>query len=159
MLYFFSDKIMHKIFIGKGAFIFITQLPKIFYSSISSGIINSLLRYLGLSERNIIYLKNTPNKKKKEVRMTIIKRLKIKFNIFYLLGFLLLVSFCYYVSVFCAVYINKQIILIKDTAASFALSLTYPFILYLLPGCFRIPALKNKNRFFIFKLSKFLAFI
>ena len=156
---FFTNKSMHKIFIEKGAFILITQLPKIFYSSIVSGIINSLLRYLGLSERDIIYLKNTPNKKKKKVKMIIIKRLKIKFNIFYLLGFLLLLLFCYYVSVFCAVYINTQIILIKDTAASFGLSLTYPFILYLLPGCFRIPALKNKKRFFLFKLSKFLAFI
>ena len=65
----------------------------------------------------------------------------------------------YYVSVFCAVYVNTQILLIKDTAISFALDLTYPFILYLFPGCFRIPALRSKNGLCLYQLSTWIAFI
>ena len=47
---------------------------------------------------------------------------------------------------FCAIYINTQIHLIKDTLISFGLSLCYPFGIYLIPGIFRIPALSNKKK-------------
>ena len=46
---------------------------------------------------------------------------------------------------FCAIYNNTQIHLIKDTLIGFGMSLLYPFRIYLLPGMFRIPALSNKN--------------
>ena len=45
---------------------------------------------------------------------------------------------------FCAIYSNRQIHLIKDTLSSFILSLIEPFCLLLIPGLFRIPALSNK---------------
>ena len=44
------------------------------------------------------------------------------------------------------IYINTQIHLIKDTIISLVTSLILPFGLYLIPGIFRIPALKiEKN--------------
>ena len=46
---------------------------------------------------------------------------------------------------FCAIYKNTQIYLIKDTLISFVLSLLYPFGIYLIPGIFRIPALSDRN--------------
>ena len=46
---------------------------------------------------------------------------------------------------FCAIYRNTQLHLIKDTLLSFGLSLLYPFGIYLLPGIFRIPALSNRK--------------
>ena len=54
--------------------------------------------------------------------------------------------FWYFISCFCAVYNNTQIILFKDTLISFALSMLYPFGLNLLPGIFRIPALRSKKK-------------
>ena len=69
--------------------------------------------------------------------------------------------FWYFISCFCSVYKNTQIILIKDTLISFGLSMLYPFGLNLLPGLFRIPALKdiNKNKKYLYKLSGFVALI
>ena len=68
----------------------------------------------------------------------------IKFNIYYIVSFILLVLFWYFISAFCAVYKNSQITLIENTFSSFVLSLAYPFAINLLPGIFRIPALKAK---------------
>ena len=67
---------------------------------------------------------------------------------------------------FCAIYSNTQIHLIKDTLISFGISLLTPFGFYLLPGIFRISALsnrnkkskKNKTRKFLYIFSKFLHF-
>ena len=67
---------------------------------------------------------------------------------------------------FCAIYSNTQLHLVKDTLISFGLSLLYPFGIYLLPGIFRIPALsnrnkkskKNKNKRILFIFSKILQF-
>ena len=48
--------------------------------------------------------------------------------------------------------------LIKDSFLSFTLSLIYPFGLYLIPGIFRIPALRAtlKNKNYIYKISQFI---
>jgi hypothetical protein len=72
--------------------------------------------------------------------------LKIKFLFFFIINYLLLAFFWYFISCFCSVFINTQIILFSDTLISFGLSLLYPFGYYLIPGFFRIPALRsNKN--------------
>ena len=62
---------------------------------------------------------------------------------------------------FCAIYKNTQIHLIKDTLLSFASSFIEPLGIYLIPGLFRIPALseKNKNRPMLYKFSKILEMI
>ena len=74
---------------------------------------------------------------------------------------LFLLLFWYYLACFCAVYVNTQYYLIKDTAISFCLSLLYPFGLNLLPGFFRIPALKakKKNKETLYKISLLIALI
>ena len=85
-------------------------------------------------------------------------KLNAKVILFFILGFLFLSFFWYYISMFCVIYKNTQIHLLKDTLMSFGLSLIFPFGYYLLPGFFRIPALSNsKNkRECLFSFSKFL---
>ena len=87
--------------------------------------------------------------------------LKVKFFLFFVIEFSLLLLFWYYLSCFCAVYKNTQIHLIKDTLISFGLSLVYPLLLYLIPGVFRIPALRAKkaNMECLYKFSKMLQLI
>ena len=72
--------------------------------------------------------------------------LQIKLSIFLILSFLFMIFFWYFISCFCAVYTNTQIILINDTLLSFGLSMLYPFGIYLIPGIFRIPALRAKKK-------------
>ena len=69
--------------------------------------------------------------------------------------------FWYFISCFCAVYINTQSILIKDTLVSFTISMIYPFGLNLLPGFLRMPSLKsiNKNKKVLYQISKLVALI
>ena len=72
-----------------------------------------------------------------------------------------MIFFWYFISCFCAVYKNTQIILIVDSLISFALSMIYPFGLNLLPGFFRIPALKApyKDKKCLYKASCLIAII
>ena len=154
---FFNDLTIHKIYEFKGRYNFINQLPTIFYSSIISLFINIIIKYLSLSENNILKIKYETHNIVKKSRI-VLQWLKAKFIAFFILTFLLLISFWYYISCFCAIYRNTQIHLIKDSLSSCALSLLYPFILYLIPGIFRIPSLraKNKDKKCMYLISKYI---
>ena len=154
---FFTDSTMGKIYEDNGEYDFIYQIPKILYSNLICTVINIIIKYLSLSEKDIIKIKSIKkkehiNRKVKEIK----KCLLIKFTLFYLVSFILLVIFWFYVSCFCAVYKNTQLYLIKDVSISFTLSLIYPFGYYLLPGILRMPSLRNKNKKFLYTLSLLL---
>ena len=85
-----------------------------------------------------------------------IKILKIKFILYFISSSLLLVFFWFYVSMFDAVYRHTQFLLLADTVIGFAFSMITPFVIYLIPGLFRIPALTapKKNRRWLFNFSK-----
>ena len=142
---FFNDGTIHKIYEEAGHFNLLYQLPQIIYSSLISGIINTILNMLSLTGENIIKIKHLKNDVKKasdEISKTIEKKL-----IFYfVLSYIILLLFWYYVGCFCAIYKNTQIHLIKDTIISFGTSFISPFLVNLLPGIFRIPSLKKKKR-------------
>ena len=111
------------------------------------GIITTLIKYLGLSQKEIIKIKQEKNFQEFGKKIaSILQTLKIKFALFFFLTFILLLIMDYYTICFCGIYVNTQIHLIKDTLISFGLSLVYPFCLYLIPGIFRIHSLNNKNK-------------
>ena len=154
---FFNDKTMHQIYKDKGAFNIIYQIPQIIYSALISGIIGYVIKKLGLSEKMVIELKR--EKKIEQIKNKeneVLNLIKIKFIIFFLFSFVFLGAFWYYITCFCGVYINNKIHLIKDSFISFCLSLVYPFGIYLIPGLFRIHALKAKDKECMYKLSNFL---
>ena len=103
---------------------------------------------MALSERSILDVKRNKDKRNLNERANKLKSmLNIKFSFYFIISFLLLLIFWYYLSMFCSVYRNTQIHLIKDTLISFFLSFVNPFVIHLIPGCFRIPSLvKSKNR-------------
>ena len=157
---FFTDSTMHKIYEEKGNVNFIYYIPQIIYSTIISSVISFIIKFLSLSEKNIIEIKTT-KENKSEKALKILKCLNIKFVLFFILCFIFLFLFWYYLSCFCAVYVNTQIHLIKDTFTSFGLSLIYPFGINLIPGIFRINSLKDskKNHELIYKFSQILQMI
>ena len=159
---FFNDATMHKIYEDGGAFNIIYQIPQILYSSIISSILSAFLKTLSLSESNILDIKHESNIKALDnKKKQILKCLYYKFMSFFIISFILLIFFWYYLACFCVVYKNTQTHLLKDTTISFGLSMLYPFGIYLLPGTFRIPALraKKKNRETIYKISKIIQLI
>ena len=160
--FFFTDKTMHKIYEDKGIFNFLYQLPQILYSTLISSVINIIIKYFALSEKSIINLKTIRNKLKAfEKSVELNRNLMIKFNLFYYISLLFLIFFWYYISTFCAVYKNTQIIFIKNTLSSFTLTLVYPFLLNLLPGIFRMSALKpkKKDKECVYKFANIIALI
>ena len=159
---FFSDETMHKIYEDEGSFNFIYQLPQILYSSLISIVLNIILKLLALSGKSIIALKKNKNKdlnNLNEIEKNLNNKLNKKFISYFILSSTLLLFFFYYLSMFCAIYKNTQYHLIKDTLISFSLSLLYPFGIYLIPGVFRIPALSNKKRDYLYKLGIFFQII
>ena len=156
---FFNDKTMHEIYIDKGSYDFIYQISQIIYSSLISTVIDILIKYLALSEDDIVKIKE--EKKLKDIHlgfMGLYKSLNIKFALFFMVSFCLLFIFSFYITCFCGIYENTQIHLIKDTVISFGLSLIYPFGIYLFPGIFRILALKDikQNKECFYNVSQFL---
>ena len=157
---FFNDSTMHIIYEENGIFNFIYQINQIIYSLIISSAITEIIKYLSLSEKNILKIKNEKNINNLDnVVKNELKCLKRKLIIFFIISFLFLLFFWYYLGCFGAVYKNTQIYLLKDTLISFGFSLIYPFILNLFPGILRIPSLKNKNKEIIYKISLYIQFI
>ena len=154
---FYNDDTMHNIYVNKGSFDFEYQIPIIIYSSLISMIFNTLLKLMALSNDSIIKFKQ--NKEKKDVNKrgeNLKKKLQIKFIFYFIISFIFLLCFWYYISIFGVIYKNTQYHLLKDTLISFGLSMIYPFGIYLLPGIFRIPALSNNKRKYLYDFSKFL---
>ena len=69
--------------------------------------------------------------------------------------------FWYFITCFCAVYANTQIILIKDILISYGISMIYPFLINLVPGIFRIRSLKasKKDKEFVYRIGNLVAII
>ena len=157
---FFNDETMHKIYVDKGSFDFIYQLPQIIYSTIISFILNMLIQFLGLTEDNILIFKNGKfplrnfNQKFNKLKTL----LQIKFAFFFIISTPILFSYWYYVTCFCGIYRNTQIHLLKDSLFSFITSLITPFCIYLIPSAFRLLALKLKSKI-LYGFSKLLQMI
>ena len=151
---FFNDDTMHKIYIDEGKFNLIYQIPQIIYSSIISGIVNTLIKYLSLSQDNIMDLKHAHISNLKKQYEQLLLNLKLKFSLFFILTYLFLMFFLYYISCFCGIYQNTQNHLLKDSIIGFVLSLLDPLWQILLLGILRIYALKRKKeclyKFYLF---------
>ena len=156
---FYNDDTMHKIYQSKGEFDFEAQIPIIVYSYIISALLNIPINFFSLSNSSIINLKQNKSEINIMKRTKYLeKKLKAKFILFFIISFLFLSFFWYYISIFCVIYKNTQIHLLKDTLMSFGLSLVFPFIINLIPGIFRRVALSNRKskRKCLYNFSKFL---
>ena len=154
---FFTEGLMHKIYVDEGKYDFVYNIPQIIYASLISTFINFLINFLALFENSVIKLKQEKkiflvyNKKKQ-----LLNSIFMKSVVFFFFGFILVILFWYYMICFCSIFKNTQIYLLINSILSFAFSLLYPIVLYLLPGVFRIWALKaiNKDKEKLYNFSK-----
>ena len=154
---FFTDDTMSHIYNKGGSFDFLYNLPKTLFSGVCCGIVNFLLKFLSLSQKDIKLLNNIKNINYKNIKIgKIIKCWKIKLIIFYILIFGFMALFHLYVGTFCSVYVNTQKHLIKSTLISFFLSMIYPFGICLVTATFRKLSLYYKNKYLFF-VSKILS--
>ena len=152
---------MNKIYKNKGKFKLEYELPKIAYSTLISTVLNTILKFLALSNDSIIEFKQTKSSVNIDKKKTDLEnKLLIKFVLYFIVNFVFLSFFWYYISMFGAIYRNTQLHLLKDTLISFGISILFPFGIYLLPGLFRIPALSDekRNNKCLYKFSTVLQF-
>ena len=93
--------------------------------------------------------------------MILHKKLRIEIILYFLFSTIFLLLFWYYISIFCAIYVNTQSHLIKDTLISITTSFISPFVINLIPGMLRIPSLykkKNKKNY-LYGISKIIQMI
>ena len=157
---FFDDTTMHQIYLDQGKFNFSYQFTKIIISSASSTfILRIMLQTLVLTDNNILQVKYQSTKKLAlKKKLEVLKYINVKFAIFFILNFILLILFGFYLTCFNGTYENTQIYLIKNTFISFGFSLLYPFIINIFPSIIRIISLdvRAKNKSCLFSTSKLL---
>ena len=156
---FFNENAIHKLYEDGGKFDIIYFLPQI---AISFGISNTLviiIKFIFLTERNIIQVRNQGSYAAAQRIFENVKRnIVIKHVIFYILGIIFLFFFWMLLSSFGAVYQNAQIILFINTLISFGISCVYPFFYNIIPCIFRLCSLKSKKKdmICIYNFNKFL---
>ena len=115
-----------------------------------------------LTDKDISKVKKEPTKQMATgMKRKVLKCMKIKFAIFFILNFILLTLFWYYLTCFNAIYKNTQVYLIKNTFISFAFSLFYPFIINIFPTMIRICSLHSakKDQEYFYKVSQIIQLI
>ena len=152
---FYSETILHRIYVESGKFNFVQQLPEMIYSSIIAAILNVLIKFFGLCQSNILKIKKSNKDNLKENKEKEIKNIKYKIVLFFVITYVLIFFFWIFLGCFCSVYKNTQIHLLKGVLSSFAISNITPFFIQFLPVLVRIPALKRKNNC-LYNFSKVL---
>ena len=144
---FFDDENMLQIYEDKGKYNISYQMPNIILSALFSNILLRLmLETLILTDRSVLYVKHQYTRQSAETaKEKILKCVNVKFTIFFIANFILLILFWFYLVSFNGIYENTQIYLIENTFIAFAFSLAYPFFWNIIPTAFRMSSLGTKN--------------
>ena len=156
---FFDESAIHKIYEDKDKYDFIYFIPRISISFIVSHFIYIIIKYIFLSERNLLQIrKQTTVSMAHEIASKEKRNIVIKYTMFFILGLIFLGFFWILLSSFGAVYQNSQLIVFENTLVCLAMSLIYPFFINIIPCIFRIPSLRSnsKDQQCIYNFSKFL---
>ena len=156
---FFTEKTIHAIYETGGKYDILYFMPKISISSAISYLFTSLIKFIFLSERNILKIKMQPKYSlASDISTKEKKNLCIKYSIFFILGLLFLFFFWLLLSSFGAVYQNTQMFIFKNALVSFSISFCFPFFISIFPAIFRTISIKSKTKGneCMFKFSKFL---
>ena len=126
---------------------FWSNIANSIYSSILANIILIILKFISLTHNSVRALRKISDINSAEAKSEcILKCIKIRIVLYYILSFVFLIVFGFYVLSFCAIFENTQVALIKSTFSSWIISLIYPFILCFITSIIRSAALKCKSK-------------
>ena len=138
---------------------FWSHIDNTIYSSLLSSILLILLRLICLTHNSVRQLRKLRDvNAAQEKSICILKCIKVRIVIYYILSFAFIIIFGFYVLCFCAVFENTQITLIKSTFFSWLITLIYPFIICLITSSIRSASFKcnSKCLYFVKKMMQFL---
>ena len=152
---FFVHETMYKRQTGDTSFT--QKIPQIIFSLLVSHAIEVILCFFGMTDVHYYEIKDLPKKEKNDERIfKIIDKIRRKLVGFFVFTFFVFLFYWYFISAFCAVYQNTQIIFIRDTGVSILTSLVDPFIIYAFTCILRAISLSKcckKKLSCIYKLS------
>ena len=141
---FFNDKIMRIMYIYKGNTNAAVHVPNIIFSSLCCLIMNFIVRFVSLSERDITKIRFEENAEQRIVLIEQTKRKsKLKLYILYSLSVILITICWYYVSAFIAIFKNSQGRYLLNVFISFLVCNLWPCVICLIPAFLRQKALKS----------------
>ena len=123
------------------------NISKAIFSSVLSSTLLIILKLLALTHKSVKALKKIKDvgfAKKKSVG--VLRCIKIRITIYFILSFGFLIIFGFYNLCFCAIFENTQKEVVKSTLSSWLISLSYPFIICFFTSTFRSLAFKWNNQ-------------
>jgi len=150
---FFNDTIMRNIYTYKGNTDAAIHVPNIVLSSLFCLISNLLIKFVSLSERDLLEIKKNPKRKD-----AIAKKIKIKTIILFSVSFILIGLCWYYVSAFCAIFKNSQGHYLINVLVAFIVCNIWPCVTTLIAPAMRKYAFKNDSSC-MYKASQIVAYI
>ena len=158
---FFNTLTIHKIYEDQGNYNLQYHINPIICSFFISHFICCIIKYISLSERNLLKIKYQITYEKANLMADEVRKcIFIKYICFYVLSLGFIIFFWYYLSSFCAVYQNSQLFLFINTIISCGISFLYPLFINIFPGIFRIISLeRNRNSKCLYITSQVFQFL
>jgi hypothetical protein len=156
---FFNDNIMRQIYIYKGNTDAAVHIPNIILSSICCLIMNLIVRFISLSERDIMKVarEKNPDQRKGLSEQTKL-RLKIKIIILFIVSILCICLCWYYVAAFCAIFKNSQGHYFTNVLFCFIICNIWPCVTSLIAPIFRMKSIKEENGECMYKFSQIISY-
>ena len=154
---FFNDSIMRQIYIYKGNTDAAVHVPNIILSSLCCLIMNFIVRFVSLTERDISKI-SCAKENRKELCDKTKKILKIKLIILFAISGALIALCWYYVAAFCAVFKNSQGHYFINVLIAFIVCNLWPCFTSLIPPIFRRIGLKKNSRC-MYTASQIIAYV
>ena len=153
---FFFDKVINDIYDDRGKYSLKLQILNIFISSILFSFTIILIRFIIISHKKLIKLKNMDvYQDAQRESFSIHNRFIITYIIYYIIGAIFLIFFWYFLTSFGAIFHYTQNHCFLNAFISFCFSMIYPFIYCLIPALFRYLALK-KNYERLYCISQYI---
>ena len=157
---FFIHESMHRKYIQGEDLTFVEKLPQLLFTLIVAHMIEVILCFFSMTDVHIYEIKSlSKEEKNSETLLNIMARIKRKLLGFFVVTFLLFLFYWYFISAFCAVYQNTQIIFLRDFGISTLTSFLDPFFIYGFTTFLRLISLSRcykKKLGCIYKLSDIL---
>ena len=156
---FFNDSIMREIYDYKGNTTAAIHVTNIILSSLCCLIMNLIIRFISLSERDIYKIMQEKNPDDRKSLYEKVKRiLKIKIIVLFAISGLLICLCWYYVAAFCAVFKNSQGNYLVNVLGAFIVCNLWPCVTSLIAPIFRIKSIKDGNAKCMYKFSQIIAY-
>ena len=152
---FFVHETMYKKQTGDTSFA--QKIPQFIFSLLVTHLIEVILCFLGMTDVHYYEIKALPKLEKNDERIfNILDKIKRKLIAFFIFTFIVFLFHWYFISAFCAVYQNTQVIFLRDCGITILTSLIDPFIIYAVTCILRAISLAKcckKKLCCVYKLS------